>query len=114
LPGSRNTDRDAAYARDIIDSCLAIESYVRGKDLTAFESDAVLQDAIARRLFIIGEAAKSLSASFTARMPAVDWKNISRLRDKLGHHYWSIEVDKIWDIVVTHIPPLREALERQP
>ncbi len=113
MPDSRKSDRDAAYARDVIDSCLAIESYVRGKDLTAFKGDAILQDAIARRLFIIGEAAKSLSGDFTARMPGVDWKNFGRLRDKLGHHYWSIEVDKIWEIVVTHIQPLREALQGQ-
>ena len=49
-----------------------------------------------------------------ARVPDVDWKNIARLRDKLGHHYWAIEVDKIWDIVDVHIPALRKALEKHP
>jgi uncharacterized protein with HEPN domain len=104
-------ERDAAYARDIVDSCQAVEGYVRGKTLIDFERDAMLQDAIARRLFVIGEAAKNLSSTFTAAIPSIDWKNIARLRDKLGHHYWAIEVDKVWEIVVNHLRPLREALE---
>ena len=61
MPDRRGADRDAAYARDIVDSCAAIESYARGKSVTDFATDVMLQDAIARRLFVIGEAAKNLS-----------------------------------------------------
>jgi uncharacterized protein with HEPN domain len=112
LPVRRGADRDAAYAEDIADSCRTIETYVRGKTLTDFGGNAMLQDAVARRLFVIGEATKSLSDEFKARVSSIDWKNIARLRDKLGHHYWAIEIDKVWEIVVNHIRPLREAIER--
>ena len=111
---SATVPRDAAYVQDIVDSCRAIASYTSGMSLAAFIRNAMAQDAIARRLFVVGEAAKILSDDFRRTVPDIDWKNIARLRDKLGHHYWSIEVDKIWDIVEVHIPALRKALEAHP
>lgn len=104
-------ERDAAYVCDIVESCRALESYTRGKALDDFRSDPVLQDAVARRLFLVGEAAKGLSSAFKVALPNVDWKNIARLRDKLAHHYWTIEVDKIWELVKDYVPVLRETLE---
>jgi uncharacterized protein with HEPN domain len=113
MPDRRAADRDAAFVQDIVDSCRAIETYARGKTLSDFSRDALLQDAVARRLFIIGEAAKSLTEDLRRRVPSVDWKNIARLRDKLGHHYWTIELEKVWEIVVGYVPPLRAALEKE-
>ena len=105
--------RDAAYVEDIVDSCRAIQTYVRGKTLDDFKKDALLQDGVARRLFVIGEAAKNLSDELKTKVPSIDWKNIARLRDKLAHHYWAIEIDLVWEIVVGHVGPLRRALEAE-
>jgi uncharacterized protein with HEPN domain len=104
-------DRDAAYVCDIVDSCNALASYTRGKAFDDFRIDPVLQDAVARRLFLVGEAAKGLSEAFKRSLPEVDWKNIGRLRDKLAHHYWTIELEKIWELVTDYIPVLRDTLE---
>jgi uncharacterized protein with HEPN domain len=111
LRDRRGVGRDAAFVEDIVDSCRAIESYVRRKTLAEFVGDPLLQDGVARRLFVIGEAAKSLSDEFKGTLPAIDWKNIARLRDKLGHHYWTIEVEQVWEIVMGHVPALRAALD---
>jgi uncharacterized protein with HEPN domain len=111
LPDRRGPDRDAAFVEDIVDSCRAIESYTLGKKLPDFVGNRLLQDAVARRLFVIGEAAKSLSDDFKRARPAIDWKNLARLRDKLGHHYWAIEIEQVWRLVVENVPPLRAALE---
>jgi uncharacterized protein with HEPN domain len=43
--------------------------------------------------------------------PSIDWKNIARLRDKLGHHYWAIEIQQVWELVVEYVPTLRATLE---
>jgi uncharacterized protein with HEPN domain len=104
-------DRDAAYVEDIIDSCAAIQAYVGVGTLDDYRGNAMLQDAVSRRLFVIGEAAKCLSDDFRRAMPDIDWRNIGRLRDKLGHHYWTIEVEAIWEIVTVHVPALRLALD---
>lgn len=114
MPDRHGGDPDAAFVQDIVDSCRAIESYTRGKTVADFKVDAMLQDAVARRLFVTGEAVKNLSDEFKLRFPNTDWKNIARLRDKFGHHTWAIEVEKVWEIIVSHVPPLREALEADP
>jgi uncharacterized protein with HEPN domain len=110
----RRPERDAAYVQDIVDSCRAIESYTRGKSLESFRADPLLQDAVARRLSILGEGAKCVSDQLRQDVPSVDWQKLARLRDKLGHHYWTIEVDKIWEIVVVYVPSLRKTLENHP
>jgi uncharacterized protein with HEPN domain len=114
LPGRPGPDRDAAFVQDIIDSCRAIETYTGDKTLTDFKTDAMLQDAVARRLFVTGEAVKNLSDECKLRHSTIDWKNIARLRDKFGHRYWAIEVEQVWEIVVNHVPQLRATLERDP
>ena len=48
------------YLTHILDSIELIESYVAGTDLVAFSEDQEKQDAVVRRLEIIGEAVKNL------------------------------------------------------
>jgi uncharacterized protein with HEPN domain len=114
MAGRSGPDKDAAYVQDIVDCCKAVESYTQGKTLDDFVGNPMLQDAVARRLFVVGEAAKSISEDFRRGLPSIDWKQIGRLRDKLGHHYWAIEVEKIWEIIIEHVPQLRRTLERDP
>jgi uncharacterized protein with HEPN domain len=49
--------RDDAYLYDILESAQAILGYMAGKTWDGFSKDALLQDAVVRRLEIIGEAA---------------------------------------------------------
>ena len=48
--------RDDAYLYDILESARAVLTYMREKDWESFSSDSLLQDAVVRRLEIIGEA----------------------------------------------------------
>ncbi|MDY6937714.1 MAG: HepT-like ribonuclease domain-containing protein [Cyanobacteriota bacterium] len=54
-------DRDRQTLLDIINSANLSARYLSGKTQTDFEDDRMLQDAIVRRLEIIGEAATRLS-----------------------------------------------------
>jgi len=49
--------RDDAYLIDILESARAAIEYMGGKSWNEFSEDHLLQDAIVRRLEIIGEAA---------------------------------------------------------
>lgn len=33
------------------------------------------------------------------------------MRDKLIHHYFSVDYDLIWDVVENHIPKLKETIK---
>ena len=60
---SRSSKKDPSVRiAHILDSIDAVESYLGGMTLESFTSDNKTQDAVTRRLEIIGEAVKSLDS----------------------------------------------------
>ncbi|MBI5962219.1 MAG: DUF86 domain-containing protein [Chloroflexi bacterium] len=55
--------RDDAYLYDILESSRAVLEYTRGKTWDEFSRDPLLQDAVVRRLEIIGEASGRVSSA---------------------------------------------------
>ncbi|OGE84475.1 MAG: hypothetical protein A2846_01055 [Candidatus Doudnabacteria bacterium RIFCSPHIGHO2_01_FULL_49_9] len=105
-------DRDATYRQDILDSINDIEEYLGKLTEEQFFHDKKTQDSIIRRLEIIGEASKRLSAEFKAAMPAVDWKVVAGTRDVLIHDYGIVNIQEIWKITTEDLPKLKSALEK--
>ena len=101
---------DAAFLDDIRESCAIIVSRLRKKQLPDFVSNTELQDSIVLRLIVIGEASKNLSETTRKRYPDVQWKDMSRLRDLAVHHYWKMDVLKIWEIAHEDVPFLLSRL----
>ena len=55
---------------------------------------------------------KHLSAELIAAHPEVEWKGIAGMRDKLVHEYFGVNLDILWDVLTTKLPPLRAQVER--
>ena len=68
--------------------------------------------AFERVMEIIGEAAKRLPPKLTARYPAVDWRGISGMRDRISHGYDAIDYDLLWQAVQMRVPGLLFTLEQ--
>ncbi len=54
--------------------------------------DEDLSRAVVRSLEIIGEATKSIPVEWREKYAAVPWKQIARMRDRLIHHYFDIDL----------------------
>ncbi|MDQ3011066.1 MAG: DUF86 domain-containing protein [Acidobacteriota bacterium] len=65
---------------------------------------------MARNLEIIGEAAKSLPDEVKQKQPQIDWRDITRMRDKLIHHYRQINLQIIWSTATQDLAPLKTAV----
>jgi len=76
-----------------------------------FFQDVDIQDAIVRRLEIIGEAVRNLPPDLKARHPDIPWQDIADMRNKLIHEYFEVDVELVWDVVQRHIPPLRAKVQ---
>jgi uncharacterized protein with HEPN domain len=98
--------RDPAYLWDILEAARAVQRYTSGHSRADFDADRILQRAVERELEIIGEAAARVSDALKAAHPEVPWKLIVGQRNVLIHDYGDIDYDRLWMVVVEHVPQL--------
>lgn len=97
--------REKAYLLHIREACEWIGLLVaRGKE--AFLSDELIQDSIIRKIEIIGEASKQISADFRELHPKVPWREASETRNALIHGYFGVDLEIVWQTASKDIPEL--------
>lgn len=103
--------RDSAYIQDIIDSARLALSYVRDVDEASFSCNFQLQDAVLRRLEIIGEAARRVSDETKAEHPRIPWRQMIGMRNQVIHMYDGVDLRIVWHTIQNDLFPLVEMLE---
>ncbi len=98
---------DRLYLYDIIECCDRVANYVRGISEEDYHINAMLQDALVRNIEVVGEAVKNLSSEIKATNPDIAWSQIARMRDKIAHHYFRINLDVVWKTATEDLPTLR-------
>jgi uncharacterized protein with HEPN domain len=101
-----------------LESACAVQEYTADLTLSEFRAQRLVQDAVIRRIEIIGEAARSLPADFTQQHPEAPWPQIISMRNRLIHGYFSVDLDLTWTVVQRDIPELgrtlRQLLDQEP
>ncbi|WP_099239303.1 HepT-like ribonuclease domain-containing protein [Synechococcus sp. BDU 130192] len=95
-----------AYLLHIRDEADVLIRFSQGVDKDTFLRDEMLTRSFVRCLEIIGEATKNLPDSLRAKYPAVPWRQMAGMRDKLIHEYFGVNYDLVWDVVINEIPVL--------
>lgn len=96
----------------IFESIELIEQYTTEISKKTFIENRNVQDAVVRRIEIIGEAVKNLPNGFVQKHPEVEWKEIARTRDRMIHHYFGVDLDSVWDMVTKDLPFLRKKIQK--
>jgi uncharacterized protein with HEPN domain len=99
------------YIQDILASIEAIED-VQFTTEEQFYRNRQVQDAVLRRLEIIGEAVKNLDEDFKNRYPEIPWKKIAGLRDVLIHEYFGVSLKRIWRVIKIDLVDLKFKISR--
>jgi uncharacterized protein with HEPN domain len=68
--------------------------------------------AFERVMEILGEAVKRLPPELTARYPAVDWRGIAGMHDRVSHGYDAIDYGLMWQSVEKRVPGLLATVEQ--
>lgn len=99
------------FVQDIEECIETIEEYMDDISEATFFGERRIQDAVLRRLEIIGEAVKNLPLEFREKYPDIDWKRIAGLRDVLIHVYFGVNLERVWVIVKDDLPDLKKKIK---
>jgi len=99
------------YLEDIVDSSNKIAEYIAGKTQEQFHENVELQDAVIRRLQIVGEAVKRLPSEYRESHANIDWKSAAAMRDVLVHDYDDIDMKKVWVTIIEILPSFKSQVE---
>lgn len=103
---------DRVFIRHILDEVAFIIKEGKGLNYEDLVSNETLKRAVIRSLEIIGEATKSLSEDFRKKHSDIEWRELAGLRDKLIHHYFSINWKRVWDVIKNLIPEIEDKLRK--
>lgn len=105
------SERDRTYLIHILECIERIESYV-APGRASFMQEPMAQDATVRNLQVLAESAKRLSEESTSLAPEMDWPVVFAFRNVLVHNYLEIDLEKVWEVIVNDLPPLKEAVSK--
>jgi len=105
-------ERDLQSLLDMLQSAQIVMDYIAGRQRDELTTDLQFQDAMIRRLLIIGEASKRVSEATRQNLTTIPWAAISGMRNRLVHEYDEIDLDVIWDTAVNSLPNLILELEK--
>jgi uncharacterized protein with HEPN domain len=73
-------------------------------------------DSICMQLIAIGESLKKIDKMTNGKLlenyPDVNWKGAKAMRDIIGHHYFDIDAEIIFDVCKNKIHDLRNAIQK--
>lgn len=104
-------NEDIIRLRHMLEASQDAVSFVEGKNRKDLDENKMLRLSLIRCIEIIGEAASKLSIDCQSEFPAIPWKNIITMRNRLIHAYYDINLDTVWGTIIEDLPPLIIELE---
>lgn len=96
--------RDQDYLEHIQEAIDKINRYAANENEAEFMASDIIQDAVIRNLEIIGEAVTKLSPELKSKHNDVRWGEISGMRNRLVHGYFTVNLQIVWDTVEKVLP----------
>jgi uncharacterized protein with HEPN domain len=100
-------DRD--LLQDILDRIQLTYDFI-SEGHEAFMASRLIQEAVLRNLEIIGEAARVISEDLRQKHSEIPWKQIGAFRNFVIHVYWSVKLERIWQIIEVDLPTLQSQI----
>lgn len=96
--------RDILLLTEMIDAAEQAQQLTAGRTVSQLETDRQRRDALLWNFTVLGEAAGQLSAEVKDRFPDVAWQQPMRLRNRIVHGYWSIDVEVLHTTATEQLP----------
>lgn len=94
----------------ILECAEIIEKYIKNVKKDEFLKTIQIQDAIIRRIEIIGEATKNIPKGIKNKYSDIPWKRIAGMRDMLIHDYFGVDLHLTWTVAKKDVPVLKKKI----
>jgi len=98
------------FIEHILECIERIEEYVKNLTKDEFFKSTQPQDAVIRRIEIIGEAVKNLPAEVKEKYPDIAWKDMAGMRDILIHGYFGVDLELTWKVAKENVRDLKRKI----
>ena len=85
--------RDRLLLSEVIDAAERLVELTAARAAVDFEADRDRRDALLWNFTVLGEAVAQLSEAVKAAHPHVGWNDPVRLRNRIVHGYWSVDLE---------------------
>lgn len=95
----------------MLEAARLIRSYVAGVTFDDFWLNSEKRDAVALRISVFGESAHKIDRATEAILPAIPFKSIRGMRNRIAHDYGAVDFKIVWAVTQEEIVPVIAALE---
>ncbi len=100
------------FLNHMLESMDDIQVFMEGVTKEHFLRNKEKQNAVIRSIEVIGEAVKNLPEHFRKQHVDIPWVSIPGMRDRLIHHYFGVNLERVWLVVKNDIPSLKKKNQR--
>jgi uncharacterized protein with HEPN domain len=104
--------RDILLLTEMIDAGRAGSLLASDITVSQLEANRQRRDALLWNFTVLGEAAGWVSDEIKARFPDVAWQQPVRLRNRIVHGYWSIDLGVLHTTASEQLPDFTDELRR--
>ena len=96
--------RDILLLTEMIDAAEQAQRLTADITVSQLETDRQRRDALLWNFTVLGEASGQLSAQLKDRFPEIAWQQPMRLRNRIVHGYWSIDLEVLHTTATDQLP----------
>ncbi len=96
--------REVLLIAEMIEAAEQARTLVAGVDLADLSEDRPRRDALLWNFTVLGEAAAQLDDEVRVRFPHIEWEQPARLRNRIVHGYWSIDLEILHTTAIDLLP----------
>jgi len=98
------------FIEHILECINLIKDYTKDTEKEKFLVSKQLQDAVIRRIEIIGEAVKNVPQAIKDKNTSIPWKRSASMLDILVHEYFGVDIELTWKVVKTELAELEKQI----
>ncbi len=102
--------RDDALLLDMLLACRKLLRFTQDLTEDQFESDELVQSAVMRELQVLGDASRLVTDATKTQYPAIPWRAIAGMRNRIVHAYFDVRLEVLWDTIQHEVPVLSHDL----